>query len=230
MKADGAGRFLVLEGIEGTGKSTQGRRLAARLRERGIEVVETREPGGTEVGERIRSLVLHAPDLDIPSEAELFLILAARSAFVRQVVNPALARGAWVLSDRFDLSTFAYQGYGRGIDLDTVATLNEVATGGRAPDLTLVLDVDPEESQARQSAEGDAPDRIEAEGSSFLARVRQGYVDLVGRRPEAVLISGVGSVEEVENRVWTAVVSGFPQELRTPEGLRGPETIGGSAV
>lgn len=230
MTAEGAGRFLVLEGIEGTGKSTQGRRLAARLRERGIEVVETREPGGTGVGERIRSLVLHAPDLEIPGETELFLILAARSAFVRHVVDPALARGAWVLSDRFDLSTFAYQGYGRGIALDTVATLNQVATGGRTPDLTLVLDVDPEESRARQSAEGDAPDRIEAEGSSFLARVREGYVDLVGRRPEAVLISGVGSVAEVETRVWTAVASRFPEELRVPEGLRGPETIGGSAV
>ena len=212
----GVGRFLVLEGIEGTGKSTQGRRLAAGLRARGIEVVEAREPGGTEVGERIRNLVLHAPDLDIPGETELFLILAARSAFVRQVVNPALKRGAWVLSDRFDLSTFAYQGFGRGIELDTIATLNGVATGGRTPDLTLVLDVAPEEGRARQSAQGDAPDRIEAEGFSFLARVREGYVEMVGRRPEAVLIPGSGSVDEVEAHIWKAVISRFPEELGSP--------------
>lgn len=213
MTAAGAGRFLVLEGIEGTGKSTQGRRLAARLRRHGLEVVETREPGGTGVGERIRDLVLHAPDLHIPAETELFLILAARSAFVREVVNPALARGAWVLSDRFDLSTFAYQGYGRGIDLDTVTTLNAVATGGRVPDLSLVLDVDPEEGRARQSAEGDTPDRIESEGFSFLVRVREGYVALVDRRTEAVLISGQGSMDEVEDRVWTAVRERFRGEL-----------------
>ena len=212
------GRFLVLEGIEGTGKSTQGRKLAARLRDRGLEVVETREPGGTGVGERVRNLVLHAPDLDIPAETELFLILAARSAFVRQVVTPALARGAWVLSDRFDLSTFAYQGYGRGIALDTITALNDVATGGCTPDLTLVLDVDPEEGRARQRADGDTPDRIESEGFSFLRRVREGYVDLVGRRPEAVLVSGSGTVEDVENRVWAAVTSRFP------------ETNGGPAV
>lgn len=208
------GRFLVLEGAEGTGKSTQAPRLAARLRKAGLELVETREPGGTEVGERIRELVLHAPELDVPRETELFLILAARAAFVRRVVEPALARGAWVLSDRFELSTFAYQGYGRGIDLGEIETLNRVATGGLTPDLSIILDVDLDQGRRRREGRGSGPDRIESEGSAFLQRVRKGYVALAGARPEAVLIRGSGTVDDVESRIWAALYERFPETIR----------------
>ncbi len=204
----------MLEGAEGTGKSTQGPRLAARLRTAGLEVVETREPGGTEVGERIRQLVLHAPELDVPRETELFLILAARAAFVRRVVEPALGRGAWVLSDRFDLSTFAYQGYGRGIELAEIEVLNRAATGGLTPDLSIILDVDPEQARRRQEGRGSGPDRIESEGFDFLQRVRKGYVALADTRPEALLIRGSGTVQEVESRIWAAVGERFPETIR----------------
>ena len=129
MTDGSGGLFLVLEGIEGAGKSTQLRDLAGWLEELGIEHLATREPGGTEVGEAIRELLLHRPELDVEPECELFLILAARAAFVRQVVRPALDRGAVVLSDRFDLSTLAYQGFGRGLDVTELRRSNALATG-----------------------------------------------------------------------------------------------------
>ena len=213
-----AGRFIALEGVEGTGKSTQGRRLAAFLRSHGLEVVETREPGGTEIGERIRDLVLHAPGLDVPPETELFLILAARAAFVRRVVAPALESGAWVLSDRFDLSTLAYQGYGRRIDLAVIGELNRVATGGLVPDLYLLLDLDAQEGRSRQHRQGKGGDRIESEGVDFLARVRDGYVELAESRPEVAVVAAAGSPDEVEERVRAVVRARFPETFGTPAG------------
>lgn len=206
-----AGRFVVLEGIEGTGKSTQVSRLAARLRAGGVEVVETREPGGTPVGERIRDLVLHVPDLDLPPVSELFLILAARGAFVSTVVRPALERGAWVISDRFDLSTFAYQGYGRGIDLAVIERLNEVATGALVPDLYLVLDLAPEKGRERQQRQGKGTDRIESAGNDFLGQVRRGYVELVESRPDAVLVPADGTEDDVEALIRAVLERRFPE-------------------
>ena len=123
-------RFVVLEGVEGSGKSTQVRLLSAWLAEMGVAHATTREPGGTAVGEAIRGVLLDRDGLEMPPETELLLVLAARAAFVRDVVRPALERGETVLADRFDLSTFAYQGFGRGLDLETVRRLNEFATGG----------------------------------------------------------------------------------------------------
>jgi len=171
-------RFIVLEGVEGAGKSTQVRLLGAWLTAAGIPWVAAREPGGTPVGEAIRSVLLDARDLDVPSETELFLMLGARAAFVRDVVRPALERGEVVIADRFDFSTFAYQGYGRGLALDDVVRVNEVATGGLRPDAYVVLDVPVDEGVARQQAEGGTPDRIESAGREFLERVRSGYMEL----------------------------------------------------
>ena len=204
------GRFIVVEGAEGTGKTTQAGRLRAFLRASGREVVGTREPGGTNVGERIREIVLHATDHQVPRETELLLILAARSAFVRTVVEPALASGRWVVSDRFDMSTFAYQGYGREIGVERIAPLNAYATGGLVPDLYVVLDLPVEEGMARQKRQGKGDDRFESAAADFHHRVRQGYVELSATHGNAVLVPACGSPDEVEDLIRGEVVSRFP--------------------
>ena len=205
------GRFIAVEGAEGTGKTTQAGRLRAFLRTAGLEVVGAREPGGTRVGERIRQLVLHDNDLAVPRETELLLILAARSAFVRSVVEPALAGGSWVVSDRFDMSTLAYQGYGRGIGVEPIVPLNAYATSGLVPDLYIVLDLPVTEGMARQRRQGKGGDRFESAGANFHQRVREGYVELAATLANAVLVSGCGSPDEVESRIRREVVSRFPE-------------------
>ena len=205
------GRFIVVEGAEGVGKTTQMRRLATRLERAGLPLVIAREPGGTAVAEGIRELLLHGGEGPLPRETELLLVLAARASVVREVVEPALAAGRWVLSDRYDLSSFAYQGYGRGIGVDAVARLNKYATGGLAPDLYLVLDVAVEEGMARQARETRLPDRFEAEDSSFRRRVRKGYLELARSLDRAALIPADGSPDEVEARIRSAMRARFPE-------------------
>ena len=211
------GRFVVVEGGEGVGKSTQVRRLRAFLESRDLPVVVTREPGGTAVGEEIRRLVLHGTGRALAAEAELLLILAARAALVHEVVGPALAAGKWVLADRFDLSSLAYQGYGRGIPPEGVARLNEFATGGLVPDLYVVLDLPVEEGMGRQALAGKSRDRFESEGSAFLHSVRQGYVELAESLTGAVLLSARGGRDEVEDRIRRAVLMAFPGALGVEE-------------
>jgi dTMP kinase len=204
-------RFIVVEGVEGAGKSTQVRLLAAWLEAAGIDFVCAREPGGTPVGEEIRDLLLNARELDMPRETELFLMLGARAAFVRDVVRPALDRGAVVVADRFDFSTFAYQGYGRGIPMDQVERLNDIATGGLRPDAYLVLDLPVLEGAARQAREGKDPDRIEAEGRGFLERVRLGYLELTEREGRAHGVDAAAPAEEVHARVRDLLCTLFPE-------------------
>ncbi len=207
------GKLIVFEGAEGVGKSTQIQRLAAWLETRGLDVVQAREPGGTGVGEAIRGVFLHRKDLEIPPKTELLLMLAARAAFVREVVEPALRQGSWVLADRFDLSTFAYQGFGRGLSLDEIEPLNAFATGGLIPELYVVLDLPVAVGRERQLAQGAEGDRIESEGLAFLARVRQGYLALVDRVPTAEHVPAGGSVEEVEALIRSLVENRFPETL-----------------
>jgi dTMP kinase len=205
------GRFLVLEGVEGAGKSTQVARLAAWLRARGVSLETAREPGGTGVGEAIRSVLLHRDELSIPAESELFLMLAARAAFVREVVRPALERGSWVLADRFEYSTFAYQGFGRGLELDAIRSINGFATGGLSPDLVVVLDVPVRDGMARQALRASSADRIEREGEAFLQRVRDGYRELVAADPGAALVDATGDEDTVHRRILEALVLRFPE-------------------
>ena len=221
------GRFIVVEGVEGSGKTTQAGRLQAFLRGVGLQVVATREPGGTRLGERIRRLLLHGGDVPVSDEAELLLILAARSAFVREVVEPALAGGAWVVSERFDLSTFAYQGYGRGIDLRRIEPLNRFATSGLAPDLYIVLDVTAEEGLARQKLQGKGGDRFESAGTDFHRKVRRGYVELARTTGGAVLIPASGSAEGVAARIRGELASRFPETAIGRPG-RPPMRTGGA--
>lgn len=201
-----SGRFVVVEGVEGAGKTTQVARLADWLAARGVPHTVAREPGGTRVGEAVREVVLNRLDLDVPAETELLLLLAARAAFVRRVVRPALERGEVVVADRFEHSTLAYQGYGRGLDLAEVERLNRFATGGIRPDVTLILDVPVDVGMARQRREGKDSDRMEREGRAFLERVRGGYLALAGRDPSARLVDAAGSPDEVHRAVVAAVV------------------------
>jgi len=208
--ADG-GLFIVLEGGEGVGKTTQVALLSEWMRQTGIPHVAAREPGGTPVGEAIREVVLGRSDLDVPAETELLLILAARAAFVRDVVRPALAAGKVVLADRFALSTLAYQGYGRRLDLEAVRAGIDFATGGLRPDLYVVLDLPAAAGEERQRRSGAAPDRIEREGVTFLERVRQGYLELAAQEPEAVTLSASGTPEDVHRRIRELLVQRYPE-------------------
>ena len=204
-------RFIVLEGVEGAGKSTQIRLLSAWLTGAGIDHVTAREPGGTDVGEAIREVLLaHRAD-GVPAETELLLMLGARAAFVQQVVRPALEAGRVVLADRFDFSTFAYQGYGRGLDLDDVRRLNAFATDGLRPDLYVVLDLPAAEGVARQRREGGKADRIEGEGEAFLERVREGYRALVGSEGRARVVDARGDAETVHRRLRDLLGATFPE-------------------
>ena len=181
-----AGRFLVLEGIDGCGKSTQLKQLAqwlpvSGLMPEGATLHLTREPGGTPLGQALRELLLHPPQASAPSPtAELLLYAADRAQHVEQLIRPALDRGDWVLSDRFSGSTLAYQGHGRGLDASIIRDLERIATAGITPDLTLWLDLPIAVSLRRRQAQ--TADRIEAEGTAFLARVAEGFRSLAAER------------------------------------------------
>ncbi len=212
------GRFIVFEGVEGAGKSTQVRLVSGWLRAAGVPHVTAREPGGTPVGEAIRQVLLDRGELDVPAETELLLMLAARAAFVRDVVRPALDEGRVVVADRFDLSTFAYQGFGRGLALDEVRRLNAFATGGLVPDLYVLLDLPVDEGSRRQEREGKTRDRIEREGEAFLERVRQGYAELAAATGHARVVDGRGAPEVVHRRIRTLLQDEFPETFPGGEG------------
>ena len=198
-----APRFVVLEGVDGSGKSTQAALLAGALAARGIRVVRTREPGGTPVGERVREILLAGAPGAISLLAEVHLFAAARAELVRRVIVPALEDGSWVVSDRFLDSSLAYQGAARGLGIDVVLEVNRAAVEGCLPDLSIVVDTPLATATARRCA---APDRIEAEGEGFLAAVADGYRELAVRFPDRVrLIPGAGAIAEVHARIVRAV-------------------------
>jgi dTMP kinase len=193
--------FVTFEGADGSGKTTQAALLGERLEADGLEVVITREPGGTELGERIRELLLHAGDVSPWAEATLFA--ASRAQHVDEVIRPALERGAVVVCDRYVDSSLAYQGIARGLGLEAVLELNLSAVGGLMPELTFLLLLDPAASAARV---GGAPDRIEREDDGFYERVDAAYRELAGRFPERIVVLDGRSdpatiAEEVYGRV-----------------------------
>lgn len=213
------GLFVVLEGGEGVGKTTQWQRLADTLRAVGQHVVAVREPGGTPAGDAIRALLLD-PGSTLAPATEALLFASSRAQVVRDVIEPALARGAVVLVDRFLLSTYAYQGAGRGLPMDALRAMNAFATGGRAPDLTLLLSVPFAQAQARALARG-AADRMEREDLAFHARVRDAF-DLAlsatwqARHPEVGPVTAVAAdtaVEAVTVRCLEALVTRWPQQF-----------------
>jgi dTMP kinase len=181
------GMFITLEGGEGAGKSSSMAFIEARLKAAGREVVVTREPGGTPLGEQIRELLLKPKERALCSDAELLLIFAARAQHLDEVIRPALARGAWVLCDRFTDATYAYQGRGRGIGHEHIAALEQWVQDGLRPDLTLLFDV-PVEQGLERANKRSAPDRFELAGQEFLERVRIGYLEAATREPERIRI------------------------------------------
>jgi dTMP kinase len=198
------GRFIVLEGGEASGKSTQAALLAASL-----GAVLTREPGGTPVGERIRAVLLDPLVRGLDARAEAMLMAAARAEHVATVIRPALSSGRDVVSDRYSGSSLAYQGYGRGLPVDEVRRLSDWATGGLWPDLTVLLEVDPASAKSRQSIAGEAADRLEAEGDDFHGRVMTGFRALAAVDPTWRTVDGTGTVDEVAERVLEAVKAFF---------------------
>ncbi len=187
MAQQSRGLFITLEGPEGSGKSTQIRFLGTTLRKAGYSVAYTREPGGTRVAEAIRKTLLSASSHEpVTAEAEALLVLAARSQHVAHFIRPALNRGAIVLCDRFADSTFAYQGFGRGLALSWLQTANKVATGGLAPHLTLLLDVPASVGLARRRRARGTQNRLDRESAQFHRRVRQGFLTLAAREPRRI--------------------------------------------
>lgn len=182
------GRFITFEGIEGVGKTTQAALAAEYLQSRGIEVVLTREPGGTPFAEQLRALVLEPRERPIGVTAELLLIFAARASHVADRIRPALRRGRWVLCDRFTDATLAYQGAGSGANAAWIRQLAKIAHPRLAPDRTLLFDAPPGIAMARVADRGNRLDRFEAEGSAFFERVRQGYLDIAAHEPARVRV------------------------------------------
>lgn len=204
------GKFITFEGGEGCGKSTQVKRLKAELEALGHEVVLTREPGGTRLAELIRGLLKEEFEDPPCDRCELLLFLAARAQLVRNVIIPALNAGKWVISDRFSDSTFAYQGYGRGLPLDVLRAANDFACDGLKPDLTILLDVDPETSKTRmhvrEVATSTTADRIERAGDDFHKRLRAGFAEMAAEDPERIVkVDAGGSRDEVWEKVWKSL-------------------------
>lgn len=204
------GLFITFEGSEGCGKSTQVKRLAARLQSEGREFLLTREPGGTPIGEKIRDLLQFAPEsAAMRAETEVLLFEASRSQLVRELIEPVIARGIVVISDRFFDSTTVYQGAARKLDAHMIEELNRFAVGDCLPDLTFVLDCDVETARARllrRVRPVGAPDRMEQEPTEFYERVGAAYRELAAREKERVhLINAARSADEVEAEIWPLV-------------------------
>lgn len=203
------GKFLTIEGTEGVGKSTNLAFVRAWLETRGIEVVVTREPGGTPLAEEIRSLLLSKRDEAVDETAELLLVFAARAQHLARLIKPALARGAWVLSDRFTDATYAYQGGGRGLDKSLIEQLEILVQGDLRPDLTLVLDIDVELGLNRARQRGEL-DRFESETIGFFERVRESYRQRAAAAPERYRLVDAGKplveVQAEIDAVLTAMV------------------------
>jgi dTMP kinase len=196
------GTFITFEGIEGSGKSTQIALLANYLTARGVRHVLTREPGGTLIGDQVRKILLDPANRSLDPAAELFLYAASRAQHLREIIMPALADGTNVLCDRFSDATLAYQGYGRGLDIEMISTLDRIVTAGIRPDLTLLFDIEAVSGIARARGRNnscglEAEARFENEELAFHERVRQGYLTLVAQEPERIRVVDASSSPEV---------------------------------
>ena len=203
-----SGRFITLEGGEGVGKSTQARRLAAALSERGRDVVLTREPGGTPGAEAIRALLLTGDGDRWSARTEAVLFAAARADHVERVIRPALARGAWVICDRFIDSTRAYQGGAGNVSDGDILALHAIASAGLMPDRTLLMTLDPAQAQARANVrDGHAGDRIGSRGSAYHSRLNSAFLEIAAREPDRVkIVAADGDEDDVHRALFGAIV------------------------
>ena len=200
------GKFITFEGIDGAGKSTHIATVVDMLGARGLEVVSTREPGGTPLGEKLRELLLHEP---MHLETEALLMFAARREHLALVIEPALARGAWVVCDRFSDATYAYQGGGRGLDKEKFAVLERWVHGHLQPDLTFLFDLPPEVACERIARQGRELDRFEQERADFHLRVRQAYLERAVEAPQRIRVINAGQGQDEIKRVVEGIVSKY---------------------
>ena len=199
------GIFISLEGIEGTGKTTQSRLLSEVLIEKGYEVILTHEPGGTAIGDRIREILLHVNHGAMSYMTELLLYNAARAQHISEKILPAIKAGKIVITDRFIDSTVAYQGYGRGIDIQLIKSINNIATEGVKPDLTIIFDLDVETGMKRNRGINKI-DRLELEDIEFHRKVRDGYLKIANEEPQRIkVIDASTSIEDVRAKVWEII-------------------------
>ena len=195
------GKFITIDGVEGSGKSTQIDLICSYLQRKGIDVVRTREPGGTDLGEKIRSLLLDVDNQEMHSDTELLLMFSSRNELIQNKIIPALNMGSWVVSDRFTDASFAYQGGGRMLDLNRISKLESWVLGEFQPNLTLFLDVSVDVGMQRVEARA-AKDRIELEERAFFERVRSVFIDRSKSYPERIkLIDASGSISEIHNNI-----------------------------
>ncbi len=201
------GRFITIDGVEGAGKSTQIDLICSYLQRKGIDVVRTREPGGTDVGEKIRSVLLDVDNQEMHSDTELLLMFSSRNELIQNKIIPALNNGSWVVSDRFTDASFAYQGGGRMLNLDRITKLEEWVLGDFKPDLTLLLDINVELGMMRIEARA-AKDRIELEERAFFERVRSVFISRSEAFPERIkLIDASGTIDDIHEKIKLLVDS-----------------------
>ncbi|ADC62810.1 dTMP kinase [Allochromatium vinosum] len=212
---DGHGRFITLEGIEGAGKSTQIAPLAELLRARGLNVLTTREPGGSALAERLRALLLDPDNQGMSETTELLLMFAARADHLDRCIRPALAAGGWVLCDRFTDATYAYQGGGRGIDPARIALLEDLVQGDLRPDLTLVFDLPPELGLGRAKSRAGQTDRFESETRRFFETARAVYLERARANPERYRVIDATASLEAVTRAVAAELNAFVDSLES---------------
>ena len=207
------GHFIALEGVEGSGKTTQARLLGERLRQLGHDPLLVREPGGTPFAEQVRNLLLHEP-YELTAASELFLFQASRADLTQRIIRPALAAGRTVIADRFEMTTRTYQGAARGLPMDQVRSAIALATGGVVPDLYIILDATLEEGRARQAAQGKGADRLERESRSFHEAVAAAYA--AERGPDVEHVASQGGPEQTHQALWAVVARRFPDLAGQP--------------
>ncbi len=207
--------FITFEGLDYSGKSTQAKLLMERLSRKGGNVLLLREPGGTEIGERIRSVLLDKESTGMTTIAEMLLFSASRVQLVEEVIRPALEGGVVVICDRFYDSTTAYQGWGREITHEAVQAVNSLATGGLVPDMTFFLDLPVDEVERRLRSAPGGKDRMESNGREFYERVRAGYLDLADRESRFVVIDGKQPIDVLEEQVWEKIEPMISKAFKT---------------
>ena len=207
-----AGKLITFEGIDGSGKSTQIQLLEGEFKKIGLSYKTFREPGGTKLSEKIRTILLDKESIDLYSNAESLLFAAARAQLTAEQIMPAISRGEFVICDRFIDSTIAYQGYGRGLNINNLELMNTIATDGLIPDITFILDIDPQKATERLKTVN--PDRMEAAGIDFFTKIRQGYCQIREQnQSRCIVINGERPQKDISEEIYHIIMEKFKKEL-----------------
>ena len=207
-----AGKLITFEGIDGSGKSTQIQLLEEEFEKLGISYKTFREPGGTKLSEKIRAILLDKENIELYSNAESLLFAAARAQLTAEQIKPAITKGEFVICDRFTDSTIAYQGYGRGLNINNLELINTIATDGLIPDITFILDIDPQKATERLKTVN--PDRMEAAGIDFFKKIRQGYCQIREQnQSRCIVINGEKPQKDISKEIYHTIMERFKKEL-----------------